>query len=289
MIPIPFQPPTAPAGLKKRWDRWVKDAADARDALIDLVKKGREFEVKDDLYKRLKTYYFKSYWGKCAYCEALIRVDQPGDLDHYRPKRAVVDENDRPVMVTGRNGSGKVPHPGYYWLAYDWSNLVPVCRMCNSPGRNGSDELVGKGTRFPVQGAFRARQPGEEKGEKPLLLHPGLPGFDPDQHFTFDSHTGILGGKSRQGRTCIKLLDLNREGLPEERADIYLATVLVLEKAVQLRAALSRADTYPSRERLLKCLTILKSYQNGWKAYSLAGRAALRDNPQLVARIGSLL
>jgi hypothetical protein len=283
MISISFQPPTAPAALKKRWDRWVKDADDARDTLINLFKKGKKVEVNNTLYKRLKRYYFDCYWGKCAYCEALICLDQPGDLDHYRPKKAVVDEKDRPVKVAGK------PHPGYYWLAYDWSNLIPVCRRCNSPGRNASAEFVGKGTRFPVRGKFRARRPGEETREKPLFLHPGLPGFDPDRHFTFDPDTGILGGKSPHGKTCIKLLDLNREGLPEERRDVYFGAVLALEKAVELRTALSRADTPRSRKGLLKCLTILKSYQNGWKAYSLAGRAALRDNPQLVARIGGLL
>lgn len=53
----------------------------------------------------------KAQHGKCAYCERkLVRTD--GDVEHYRPKAAVQQ---------GRQDSPRVP--GYYWLAYKWSNL----------------------------------------------------------------------------------------------------------------------------------------------------------------------
>jgi hypothetical protein len=67
---------------------------------------------------------------------------------------------------------GDVAHPGYYWLAYDWRNLLPACGQCNS----GS----GKMNQFPIA-AGCAHAPSHTAGrtpaaldaiERPRLLHP---------------------------------------------------------------------------------------------------------------------
>jgi uncharacterized protein (TIGR02646 family) len=54
---------------------------------------------------------------KCAYCELLIE-GAPFDIEHYRPKGGVV-EDDRSIVQ------------GYWWLASTWSNLLPSCQDCN--------------------------------------------------------------------------------------------------------------------------------------------------------------
>jgi hypothetical protein len=42
-------------------------------------------------------------------------------------------------------------HPGYYWLAYEWTNLLPSCYDCNSFRRHGTMKAgPGKNERFPV-------------------------------------------------------------------------------------------------------------------------------------------
>ena len=53
--------------------------------------------------------------NKCAYCESSL-VGGDMDVEHYRPKGGVSEVPD---------------HSGYYWLAYDWENLVASCSFCN--------------------------------------------------------------------------------------------------------------------------------------------------------------
>ncbi len=56
------------------------------------------------------------FHGKCAYCESRYNITGPVDVEHYRPK-GKVDEDEA--------------HPGYWWLAADWTNLLPSCLDCN--------------------------------------------------------------------------------------------------------------------------------------------------------------
>src|SRR5262249_21376268 len=132
-----------------------------------------------DIYrrKRIKSevYFAKDgpFRGRCAYCESYISDFQHGDMEHFRPKKAVTDENDAPILVTRPDGS-KCAHPGYYWLAYQWSNLLPSCITCNQPGDNG----IGKRNRFPLQAANYAIAENQIEKEKPLLINPIDPNDD---------------------------------------------------------------------------------------------------------------
>lgn len=56
------------------------------------------------------------FHGKCAYCESRYDVSGPVDIEHFRPKGGV---------------DGVKGHPGYWWLAADWKNLLPSCLDCN--------------------------------------------------------------------------------------------------------------------------------------------------------------
>jgi uncharacterized protein (TIGR02646 family) len=89
----------------------------------------------------MRSVLFDAFLGKCAYCEVQFVLDQTGDVEHFRPKAGVVDEHDQ-----------RVDHPGYYWLAYEWSNLLPSCSKCNRLTKTKDGRRVGKGERFPVMG-----------------------------------------------------------------------------------------------------------------------------------------
>ena len=83
-------------------------------------------------------------------------------VEHYRPKGEVLEGNLR-------------LRPGYYWLAATWDNLLPSCTDCNSPRRQeesgGTVRVRGKGKYFPLaKGSRRAKSPGAESRENPLLL-----------------------------------------------------------------------------------------------------------------------
>jgi len=156
---------------------------------------------KSDVPSKLKNLYY----NKCAYCENKDEYDI--EVEHYRPKNEVKNES----------------HNGYYWLCYEWTNLLPSCHVCNKANF--------KGTKFPIDGD-RVLHPiyylnGEldfdshklnsdylEK-EKPLLLNPEMNDFDPFKYFEIN-YKGIFLEKQpketyefRQAKTTIEILGLN--------------------------------------------------------------------------------
>ena len=275
MRQVNFNPPVGDA----QWDAWIKAVETETSTLI---KAGAPYNIKARLYKNktIKDLIFKAFNNKCAYCEDNL-LSQPGDVEHFRPKLAVTDENDKPVMASSR---GKKLHPGYYWLAYHWENLLPSCNFCNRPHRTSDGTLVGKGTRFPVLRSpklknGRAIKPSEEKLERPVFIHPVKE--NPLLHFVLDGHLGIIGGKTKRGAACIKLLDLNRDRLPEERRKIYLQTISTLEAAIYAKREGRNQDFHDRLE-------IVNGYLDGTSGYSWAGRKAIEDRPDLFAELQRL-
>lgn len=128
----------------------------------------KEKERKSSVVDKLNDYYYE----KCAYCESYCDAE----VEHYRPKGSVSEDKN---------------HKGYYWLSYEWSNLLPACHDCNKTGS--------KGTQFPILGTRVYKPPFDEynqldiaqlridseilKNESPYLLHPELD--NPEDFFTF--------------------------------------------------------------------------------------------------------
>jgi 5-methylcytosine-specific restriction endonuclease McrA len=261
MIKVAFAEPNS-----QEWLDWKADVQQATQQLIAQAALGEKPKIKDALYKKMRQQLFDAFHGKCAYCEAKFILDQTGDVEHFRPKGAVVDEHDQPVTIADNAGAAR-PHPGYYWLAYDWQNLLPSCSRCNRLTKTRDGRKVGKGTRFPVA-AGRAAAPGEEAAEQPLFLHPAFD--DPSEHLVFDADTGILAGKTPRGKLCIELLDLNRDGLPEARLNVYTslkARIFVAINSLQFNAL----------DQFLANVKVMNAYKRGEEEYACAGRKALED------------
>jgi hypothetical protein len=201
MIRIPFNPDALPAEQKQEFDNWRKLAAKAKSNQTAAKFQRRVWGL---LKQWLLTNVFHS---KCAYCENNIDAGFVGDAEHYRPKGAVTEMKNGKLVAVERDG---VPHPGYYWLAYDWRNLVPSCERCNA--------VHGKRTQFPIQGVRvfdEATGPDTEtldRLERPILLHPYDSSRDPRDHLVF-SPDGWVVGRDDVGKQSIKLLDLNRDAL----------------------------------------------------------------------------
>ena len=136
--------------------------------------------------------HFDLFGGKCAYCESAPRDTSSGDVEHFRPKRGVTGEPD---------------HPGYYWLAYDFTNFLPSCELCN--------RAAGKRNYFPVKGQ-RVVVPGPVDQEEPLLINPLLE--NPGRHLEF-TKLGTVGGRTPEGKTSEEIYDLNRSQLVTARAN----------------------------------------------------------------------
>jgi uncharacterized protein (TIGR02646 family) len=177
-----------------------------------------------------------AFHRKCAYCESAYGATQPVDVEHYRPKGSV-------QSATG------AALPGYWWLAATWDNLLPSCIDCNrrrsQTDMTGTRAVSGKGERFPLADERRrARGPGEEAHEQPLLLHPYRD--DPGEHLEFMAE-GVVrpaldarGADSRKGDATIDVVGLNRRGLVEHRRAQLLRVLAQLESVRRAERRLAR-------------------------------------------------
>ncbi|HEX3125774.1 MAG TPA: hypothetical protein VH394_00440 [Thermoanaerobaculia bacterium] len=162
---------------------------------------GKDYEFRAELWKELKLHLFDLFEGKCAYCEACVQDVAFGEVEHYRPKRQVEECPD---------------HPGYYWLAYDLTNLLPSCQLCNG--------YPAKMNHFPVRDKAWARRREEMEREKPLLLNPYL--HNPREHLRFRPlrensdrlPLSQVEGRTEEGKTSVEVLRLNRPNLASARA-----------------------------------------------------------------------
>ena len=247
------------------WEKWKEQCDEATQSLVEAVRAGNRPRI-SNLYKGQKEeYYFSSsgpFAGKCAYCEEFLKSNQNGDVEHYRPKGRVTKlDNSKVTYVL----DGEVAdHPGYYWLAYHWRNLLPSCIRCNRVSKVGG-RTVGKGTRFPVQDDEYAVMPGDELEERPLLLNPTVD--DPSDHLAFDCETGAIKWQSGRGQVNCEVLGLNEFDRCRERKRRYEDAIMVVSLwfLARLQNQLGPAAAVEKIEEI----------RHGRSEYTMAGRAAI--------------
>lgn len=277
MIHIDFIEPDS-----AEWVEWRRMCDAEQEKHNAAVEAGKKPSVKSRVYKGQRNEVYMSldgpFHGKCAYCEQKIFGDQRGDIEHFRPKNAVKDETNSRVtrVIDGRVEE----HPGYYWLAYCWKNLLPSCLLCNQLATDkSSGRSTGKGNKFPVK-VFRAWRKGDEDQEEPLLLHPA---FDhPGEHLEVDEY-GILQPRTERGKMCVDIFGLNDRGLPDDRRRKYED----VKQKVQLlaRAAAHNADSAETKDLLVQLIHIKKGYGE----FTLSARKAIVDAKSCVeATLGKL-
>lgn len=138
-----------------------------------------------------KTLY-RAQHGKCCYCEKLLEKRREPDVEHFRPKAEVQQGHEHDAE-----------HPGYFWFAYEWSNLYLACKPCNQAHKCSLFPLADPGARM--------RGPNDANTEAPLFIDPG--NEDPERHITFDDgEIGPLDDSLRGDRT-IRLIELKRPEL----------------------------------------------------------------------------
>jgi hypothetical protein len=267
VIKIDFPEPTS-----NTWKRWRNDCDKATSKLLAALTQGQTVEIQESLYRRRSikedVYFAKNgpFRGKCAYCECFITDYQHGDVEHFRPKKAVTDVDDQIVMVSDGEAGTMTEHPGYPWLAYDWTNLLPSCQTCNQPGTvrdGGVERPIGKRNRFPVAGQRAWKPEHDLAAEQPLLINPVME--DPAAHLAVDIETGIMTSKSVRGQACIDVFGLNlRDRLPESRQKTMDA----------VKALLVELMLQNDPERLRICQEKLDRIEQGQEGdYTLAARA----------------
>lgn len=162
------------------------------------------------------------YKNKCAYCETDTTAGSVLQVEHYRPKAKVTEDS---------------KHEGYYWLGYEWSNLMYSCSSCNRA----------KSTSFPIDlqnGGKRIYNPpmtgldldktkysandNDLMNEKPLLLNPEEQNFNPETHLIIGPN-GEIKGRTTRGNSTIQICKLDRKNLILARkkiVDIHLRNLM---------------------------------------------------------------
>lgn len=171
------------------------------------------FDAKIYAHADVKTALIEAQHGKCCFCEAKVGAD--GDVEHFRPKSASCQGLKQGLI-----------RPGYYWLAYEWNNLLLSCSACNQRH---------KGNLFPLATpTSRARSHHDAVAqEDPLLLNPDMQ--DPEQYIAFRHEIPYPIKNNRCGKTTIEVLALDRENLNERRRE-HLARLMRLQEFVVLAA-----------------------------------------------------
>lgn len=261
MIHIDFDPANlSDEKAKKWWTDWQKEAKAATEEVITAWEISRRnpadtayktiFNKKaiQEVWAKLKNWLLDNVFDeKCAYCET--KLDRASlHAEHYRPKARVTSAKSK-VKVMDDSGQTR-DHPGYFWLAFHWKNLLPACEWCNT--------VNGKRNEFPIEkqeyvsvwreltqderNALNERQIQSQgwpdlfylqpvdldKKEGRLLLHPYLD--QPEKSLRFDAFGQVIsvgqGDDKTRGEKSIEAYNLNQEKIVAARykaqKDAYL-------------------------------------------------------------------
>ncbi len=225
------------------------------------------------------------FHGKCAYCETFYSASSPVDVEHFRPKSSVLEDPG---------------HPGYWWLAAHWDNLLPSCIDCNRSrqqtlvqagqdrfpeggGRMHVGTLAGKGSRFPLMPGSPRLQPEALPGndERPLLLNPCED--DPTRHLQFVGHVSPASSlvaarrNSARGRASIALYGLNRLGLVQERTWLLRQLEMLGDQVLRLARLADRHRDPELQALMLQNVDAMVAMAADDRPYTAMVRAWLDD------------
>ena len=198
---------------------------ETRQKAFEANKLATEYIDKSSLYKckyqkdnnkfyPVKDALNKIYKNKCAYCETQINRTST-NIEHYRPKSL------------------------YYFLAYSWDNLLPICNMCNSKKSNRFElEDETKRIKSTIKSLKELQYISKLYNhiEKPKFIHPAIDNY---QHlFRFNTrgeivvYTSIVD--SHRMSYTIENSDLNHHNLLKRRAKVLQDFITIRDELFYL-------------------------------------------------------
>lgn len=144
--------------------------------------------------------------GRCCYCERLRDTMRESDIEHFRPKSSVDEKNPK--------------KPGYWWLAYEWNNLLFACRACNQEYKK---------IQFPIRGIRAAGPDDDLSTEDALIIDPCSE--DPETFIDYDFTSSVVvtpNGKApdrEKGNKTIEVCKLDREDLGLQRRAVVKSSL----------------------------------------------------------------
>ena len=216
----------------------------------------RKFSFRNDFYGAtdVKDALKVAQYLKCCFCERLVGND--GHVEHFRPKAAFCQSR-----------GDKLSESGYYWLAYEWTNLFLACSDCNTRHKSNLFPLESEADRATCHSDFIAN-------ERPLFLNPAEE--DPEaviEWIEFEPRP-IAGDK--RAEVTLAALGLNgpkRDGLIASRRQHLAIMRAVLDAITMYRNEPPSADVVA---RLAKAEETLTDAVSSRGKYSAMIRALLQ-------------
>lgn len=215
----------------------------------------KSFDFKSYGHEEVRETLMEMFNGKCAYCESLLAT-HPMEVEHWRPKSAVFNEDTKKLMK-----------PGYYWLGAAWDNLLASCIDCNRARNHrsrvtGEKTKLGKANRFPVEDeSKRTRKPGEEDKEKPLLFNPCVDRPERCLEFIISKEGIVIRPKVddasesyEKARFSIEVYGLNRHELAQARKQVLDPIEMSIETITGFMEHLDAVDDATMKQKLKKLM-----------------------------------
>jgi uncharacterized protein (TIGR02646 family) len=228
--------------LKARYDKGERDFG------------GKDFDSGIYGNKEVKDSLIAIQDYKCCFCESKIGHIGYGDVEHFRPKAGWIQ------------GDEQLNKPGYYWLAYEWDNLLLSCQLCNQRYKKNFFPLVNNSQR-----SLSHHDNIDE--EQPVFIHPV--NDEVEAFITFNEEIPVAVNGDIRGKETISKLGLDRELLNEQRRN----TLSKVRDIYDL--ASGYPDTYPELQEAARGK--VKKYLDQSKLdeteYASMLRSFFRDNP----------
>ncbi len=249
------KPPKAPKILTtKGSEQTQKDCAAYDLHPSDYCSGSKKFEFNGKIYsaKSVKNALLKAQYNKCCYCESKFLSTSYGAVEHFRPKGAAKQKHGQ-----------REEYPGYYWLAYDWDNILVSCERCNSSHKGNLFPLAGQGKR--AQSHYD-----DVKAEQPLFVNPARE--DPRRHIRFRGEVAIP--ITKMGRETIQGMGLRRSDLEEDRRE----RLAYLKRLCDIVESGKRSTDQEMRILAIKIQEFLKSFTRPEAKYSAMAQDFLNSD-----------
>lgn len=213
-------------------------------------------------------------------------------VDHFRPQHAV---------------SGAPGHAGYWWLAAEWTNLIPSCEQCNGNSYkhvhllNGESaylkiqsrkSLTGKLDNFPIVGIRADSATDSLSAEEPLLIDPTE--TDPKAHLAWvvENDLSLVSAAlinevpCARGHTTYRVLGLNRQKLVEARTELMRRILddflSIRENAIEAIHSSDPSTRKRSITRIERDIARIMSYTNENREYSAMALSTIEKQMKIL-------
>jgi len=233
-----------------------------------------KFEFDNKIYADIsvKKQLIQDQNEKCCFCESIFNANSYGDVEHFRPKAAI-------------ELNGKLKYPAYYWLVYDWNNLMFSCQICNQKYKKNEFPVLDENTRVKTH-----NDTNQIDNELHTLINPIIE--NPEDYIYFKRQIPLpkpnLSSTNKLRATeTIRIFGIDRKELNRDRLE-YLNMLKILKpylnidlnNQVDLESAIKLFKI--SEKELIENITMAKKmYENAAKNSSKFANMIRTNFPEL--------